>query len=238
MATATVKKATKVLEQGLDALLGSRRKSDQIYELTCTLENLHAVQGRNDGEMRLTHKAFDEISDTTKTEGIASGESALPVARRRGRTQVKDKSVQHYRFERNGKPDHIYLQVGGPYGLFGKALRDAAVAKNKAQYWLPSLALIAFEPVAGRDDYVEVQAETVNDLRVEPRNSRGKERSMVPIYHERLSKPITITVRMIVNAECPRTMEEIAGLLHAMQGVPFGPAKRGKVAVQTVTRVQ
>lgn len=232
-------------------LLGERKDQDQIYRLTCEIDNLHAVQGRNDGLTPLTHQALAEIADTTHTEGVPTGEMAAPRARRRGRRTMKEKECQTYRFERNGDPKAIMLEVGGPYGLLAKALRDATVAINKAQYWLPTLTLISFMPTKpefGR--YLSVRAETtINALdvpksktplpRMEPRNTRGNgARSMVPVFHERLVKAITVEVDMTINSECPRTPDEIAGLLHAMQGVPFGPAKRGKLKITKVERIQ
>lgn len=230
-------------------LLKERGSADQVYRLACELTNLHAVQGRNDGMTKLTHQAINEVSDTQHTEGVPQGDQASPVARRRGRQKTTEREVQTYRFERNGKPEAIMLEVGGPYGLFAKALRDAVVAKDKAKYWLPGLSLIRFEPVNGiTPRYIEVKAKTTIDAldahdgkaptpRMEPRNGRGGARTMVPVFHERVPDTIKFPMDMIVNAECPRTPEEIAGLLHAMQAVPFGPARRGKLAITKVERV-
>ena len=229
-------------------LLDTRSKADQVFRLTCELTNLHAVQGRNDGETQLSHVAINQTTDTMHQEGIPSGEAATPVRRRRGQTQTKAKMVQTYQFERNGKPDIVLVEIGGPYGLLAKTLRDAVVAKEKAKYWLPSLALIKFTTVKGMTQtYIEVKAATtINALdtgdkpmpRMEPRNTRGAGgRTMVPVFHERIPKPIAFPAEMIVNAECPRTAEEIAGLLHAMQAVPCGPAKRGQLRILKVERM-
>lgn len=234
----------------LTKMVAGRADSDQIYRLSCEFSNLHAVQGRNDGLTPLSHQAHAAVTDTVSTEGVPSGEMAAPRARRRGRRTTTEKQVQTYRFERNGHPGSILLEIGGPYGLMAKALRDAAVAVNKANYWMPSLTLISFAPVKGlADGYVEAKATTTISAlngtnghgpmpRMEPRNSRGAARTMVPVFHERLAAPVKLDVDMTVNAECPRTPEEIAGLLHAMQGVPFGPAKRGKLKITKVERVQ
>jgi len=242
----------------LTQLVQNRVEADQVYRLTCEIGNLHAVQGRNEGLTPLSHQAVDETRDTTKTEGVPSGEKATPQRRQRGRKTNVTREIQTYFFERNGKPDSILLEVGGPYGLFAKAMRDAVVAKGKGDYWLPSMALITFRAVDDTLDpdrrYIEVKAECTIDSRfpgcgvgvtkvrkeiprMEPRNSRGSQRTMVPVFHERLLKPIKIIVEMIVNAECPRTAEEVAGLLWAMQGVPFGPAKRGVLKIISMKRV-
>ena len=61
---------------------------------------------------------------------------------------------------------------------------------------------------------------------------------MVPVFHERITEPAEIDVEMIVNSECPRSPEEIAGLLHAMQAVPFGPARRGRLTIAKMARIQ
>jgi hypothetical protein len=240
--------------RGLDELLEDRQHADQVYRLSVRLENLHATQGRNDGTTPLTHQAINETRDTTHTEGVPTGEQAVPQQRRRGRQANVEKQVQTYRFERNGKPGEILLEVGGPYGLMSKALRDAMVASNKAKYWMPSASLIKFVAVNAIDPlgvYIQLKAETTIDARsfeeeaekpplprMEPRNKTGGMRTMVPVFHERLSKPIHFDVRLIINAECPRTPEEIAGLLHAMQSVPFGPARRGEFRVLKASREQ
>ncbi len=215
-------------------LLKERSGDDRTYRLHCEIDNLHAVQGRNDGTRKLSHQSINETKDTEHTEGVPEGDKASPVNRRRGRRVQKEKDVQMYQFERSG-PDTILLEVGGPYGLFGKALRDAVIAKDKAKYWLPGLSLVAFKAVESlSDQYVEVKAKTEVVQRMEPRNSAHGGRSMVAVFHERLSEPIRVTVDMVINAECPRSTEEIVGLLHAMQAVPFGPAKRGKLTVRKV----
>ena len=237
----------------VDALvkyLGQRSGHDQVYRLLVEIDNLHAVQGRNDGLTPLSHQAMAEVADTTTVEGTPAGDMASPRARRRGRRTMKEKEVQTYRFERNGDGKSLMLEIGGPYGLFAKALRDAAVAINKAQYWMPSLTLISFAPTKpehGR--YVVVKADTtINALddpksktpmpRMEPRNARGGARTMVPVFHERLVGLLKVEIDMTINSECPRTEEEIGGLLHAMQGVPFGPAKRGKLRIIKADKVQ
>lgn len=230
-------------------LFQARAKADQVYRLTCEIENLHAVQGQNDAFTPLSHQALAETADTVHGEGIPSGESASPVGRRRSRRTVKEKAVQTYRFQRNGKPGIILLALGGPYGFFAKTLRDAAAAKGKARYldYMQSLVLIRFEVPDGDTEYAEVKAQTTISAldvkseapfpRMEPRNTRGQ-RTMVPVFHERLAKPIRVSINMIINAECPRTEEEIAGLLHAMQGMACGPAKRGRIKIVTVERIQ
>lgn len=234
---------------GLAEMLKQRTTDDAVYRLTCEITNLHAVQGRNEGFTKLKHQAMAQVSDTQHTEGTPQGDQAMPQTRRRGKRTEKEREVQTYRFERNGKADTVLLEVGGPYGLFAKALRDAVVAKDKAKYWLPGLTLIAFHPVNGLTPrYLEVKAKTTIDAldahagdpmpRMEPRNARGGARTMVPVFHERIPEAIKVIVDMVVNAECPRTPEEIAGLLHAMCAVPFGPAKRGKVSITKVERLK
>jgi hypothetical protein len=242
--------------QKLTELVLDRAKKDQVYRLTCVIENLHAVQGRHDGETDVAHISIDEQKDVTHTDGIPSGEEATPVQRRRGRQQTTTKKVTTYQFQRNGSPEELLLEIGGPYGLMAKALRDATVAVNKAKYWMASMTLISFMPAATEyDAYVLARGQTTisvvpivpmpygtkmataQDCRLEKRNTQRGE-VMVPVLHERLMEPITLEVDMTVNAECPRTAAEIAGLLHAMQGVPFGPAKRGRLRIINVVRVQ
>ena len=234
---------------GLAELLKQRTTDDAVYRLTCEIVNLHAVQGRNDGMTKLKHQAMAVTSDTQHTEGTPQGDETMPLTRRRGKRMDKERDIQTYRFERNSKPDTVLLELGGPYGLFAKALRDAVVAKDKAKYWLPGLSLIAFHPVNGLTPrYLEIKAKTTIDAldahagepmpRMEPRNSRGGARTMVPVFHERIPDPIKVVVDMVVNAECPRTPEEIAGLLHAMCAVPFGPARRGKLSVIKIERLK
>ena len=234
----------------LAELLVARRKDDARYRLTCEITNLHAVQGRNDGLTKLKHQAVSEVSDTKHTEGTVQGDETMPQTRRRGRQKNVEREVQTYRFERNGKPDTVMLEIGGPYGLFAKALRDAVVAKDKAKYWLPGLTLISFHPVDGLTErYIEItKAKVTLDAldghsgdpmpRMEPRNGRGGARTMVPVFHERMPEAIKVILDMVVNAECPRSPEEITGLLHAMQAVPFGPAKRGKLFIKKVERLK
>lgn len=241
----------------LTKLVSERAEADQVYRLTCLLDNLHAVQGRNDGETAVSHESINETKDTTHTEGIASGEKATPKRRQRGRKQTTTRTVQTYQFERNSDGKTLLLELGGPYGLMAKALRDAVVCVNKAKYWLPSLALIGFMPTKPEHGtYLAVRAKTtlsarpgvivsvgaktvpLRDARMEPRNKPGGDRVMVPIFHERLAEPVSIEADMTINAECPRTAEEVAGLLHAMQGVPFGPARRGHIKIVKVERVQ
>ena len=247
------------IKDSILSLVTDRDKKDMIYRLTWTVTNLHAVQGRNDGETILTHKSIDETKDATFTEGLQTGETTVPQARRRGRQQNTTKSVQTYRFERNSKPGAILVQLGGPYGLFSKALRDAVVSKQREKYWMASLSLIRFECVKGLNtDYAEVVTQTtksarpgivlpvdartaeIQDARMEPRNKQGGSRTMVPVFHERIvdDAPLTVIVDMIVNSECPRSNAEVAGLLHAMEAVPFGPARRGVLKIIAADRVQ
>lgn len=238
-------------------LLSERDQQDQVYRLSCELANLHAVQGRNDGVTLLAHQNSASSSDTTMVDGTPDGAKTAPVARRRGRRKTTEREVQTYRFERNGDPKTVLLEIGGPYGLFAKALRDAVVSVNKAKYWMPSLTLIGFMPTKPEHGpYIALKAKTTisarpgcvvsvdaksaapHDARMEPRNKPGGDRVMVPVFHERLAEAITFDVDMTINSECPRTPEEISGLLHAMQGVPFGPAKRGALKITKVEKVQ
>jgi hypothetical protein len=231
-------------------LLTDLRNKDQVYRLQCKITSLHAVQGRNDGERERSHVAINQTFTTTHSEGLTTGETTTPQVRKRGRKKNTTSMIQAYQFERlvvveKKKKDEvviptgpIILEVGGQYGLFGKALRDAVVAKDKGKYWLPGMTLIQFHPVKPLDlkpDYVALapNVRTSFDRRVEPRNSNkpGAPRPMVPVDHEYLVDPILLDMEMRVNAECPRSTEEIAALLHAMQAVPFGPAKRGKLDI-------
>jgi hypothetical protein len=228
-------------------LLNALAEKDQIFRIQCKITNLHAVQGRNDTELERTHKAIDQTHITTHEEGLASGEKTSPQVRKRGRRKMTSQMIQAYQFEPAGrkydekKQSTIMLEIGGAYGLMSKAMRDAVVAKDKAKYWLPGLTLIAFKPVKalpGTEDYVEAKIKTALSVRIEPRNGKGGNRVMVPVYHEFIAEPLLLDVEMVVNSECPRTIEEVGALLHAMQHVPFGPAKRGHLKVVDVKKVQ
>lgn len=240
------------VKQDVKALLLSLNESDQVFKLSCQFTNLHATQGINECLTSRSHLAEQAAHETTHTEGIPSGESAQPQKRKRGRSRTTTREIQTYQFAPVGRmfakvkqPCSIYLEVGGPYGLMAKALRDAVVAKDRAKYWLPGLSLISFRPVkpvntTGLVNTVEVKVATILDLRMEPRHSsKGKDNHvMVAVYHERLNEPVVIDIEMVVNSECPRTIEEICGLLHAMQSVPFGPARRGVLKILDAKRVQ
>jgi len=211
------------------------KEDSEVVQLELQFGKLLATQNEAlDSRVTRTKLGFQKEQMTERKEGtpeteLSDAKTKKPTSKRvRGQKREDTRSLLCHCFPRVNNGDsgqHVFSELGGPWGHIKRTLNRGADAMNIALYKRPALGLIRFEP-----EIVDLGAVGENDVSytdvLEPR-SRGKTRELT-LYETVTNR--TVKINMLISQTCPLTGEEISALLTALRDYDgFGPSSRGKI---------
>jgi len=223
------------MEKDLIAELDKIRNHDIIYHVKAKIERLLAPQRQKNMKfLNLPSSVATVIVDTTDTT-YGSGDEQVTSSRVKKRNIKKAQDIKVWCFPTEGK--EILEQITGDRGVIRTGFYRTVQAMNKAKFWAPPIDLIRVLP----DDKEFMSLGKAPPERnvehpifvLEPR--RNKTSAELVGYEAVYNRTIEFDVR--VNTACPLDENEILTLLHGLEDVPLGAAKRGHLKILELTKI-
>lgn len=206
-------------------MLNDLRAKDRVFKVKAKiLRLLPEPNPKTIKYLELPSKVKTIILDSWSTK-YGTEEDKARVVREKERKIRGKQTVPLFCFEeKNGQ----IVVDNGDYGLIHRGLYRVTNAMKKGKFWDPPIDLISIRPEILKLGKKPPERTSENAIMILEPRSRKTTRQLVA--YEAVENR-TVEFEVVVNQACPLSDEEILTLLHGLETVRIGHARRGHLEI-------